>query len=355
MKDVQASAESIVLTRAEYAIVYIQLLRQIGAPVDRELRRARLPVLIEELPNALVSIDLTFRFLSRCARAEGIDDLGFEAGWNVSIDAFGDIMACTLRAAPSPKSRLEVFSRLLSLEDTGARCEVRSEGDMTRICLHQYTPPGADSRIAEWLNLKAVIEVVRTWMGAKWMPSAIGLASRMPVPHTILDRLPGVQVLTGQPAPCIWLPSRVLTGPIDGYDSLASIADGTDEAYDAPRITGFETDNLVNRLSAALQSYLGSGHPPIGLAAEIAGTSVRSLQRQLSQMQTSYTELVERIRFDQAVRLLRDSDLKILDIALSLGYGDASNFSRAFRRISGSSPREMRRQLTADMVTHRVA
>ncbi len=149
MKNGNSPTDSIVLTRAEYAIVYIQLLRQIGAPVERELRRARLPVLIEEIPNALVSTDLTFRFLSRCARSEGIDDLGFEAGWNVSTDTFGDIMVSTLRAAPTPKSRLEVFSRLLSLEDTGARCEVHCEGETTRICLHQYTPPGADSRIAE--------------------------------------------------------------------------------------------------------------------------------------------------------------------------------------------------------------
>ena len=123
MKNDNTSTDSIVLTRAEYVILYIQLLRQIGAPVDRELRRARLPVLIEEIPNALVSMDLTFSFLSRCAHSEGIDDIGFEAGWKVSIDAFGDIMAATLGAAPTPKSRLEVFSRLLSLEDTGARCE----------------------------------------------------------------------------------------------------------------------------------------------------------------------------------------------------------------------------------------
>jgi AraC-like DNA-binding protein len=62
-------------------------------------------------------------------------------------------------------------------------------------------------------------------------------------------------------------------------------------------------------------------------------------------MQTSYTELVERLRFEQAVRLLRDSDLKILEVAIALGYGDASNFARALRRICGSSPRELRRQL----------
>ncbi len=355
MKNGNASTDAIVLTRAEYILLYIQLLREIGAPVDRELRRARLPTLIEEIPDALVSIDLAYRFLTRCARSEGIDDIGFEAGWNLSIEAFGEIMASTLRAAPTPKSRLETFARLLSLEDTGASCEVHPEGDMACICVHQYTPPGGDSRIAEWLNLKAVIEIIRSWMGPQWLPPVIGLQSRLPVLNSILDRLPGVRVLTGQPAPFIRLPSRVLTMPIDGYDAFAAAAATSSEKYGATEVAGIGAYDIVEKLFAALKPYLGSGYPPIGLAAEIAGTSVRSLQRQLGEMQITYTELIERIRFEQAVRLLREPDIKILDIALALGYGDASNFSRAFRRISGSSPREMRRQLAAGTVSREVA
>jgi AraC-like DNA-binding protein len=310
-------ANSIVLVRAEYVILYIDLLRRLGTPVDRELRRARLPTLIEEMPDAWVSMDLTFRFIANCARAEGIDDIGFES---------------TLQAAPTPKSRLEVFSRLLSLEDTGVHCELHPEGDMARICMPQYTPHGADSRIAEWLNLKAVIEVIRSWMGPDWLPPAIGLASRLPVSHSIRDRLPGIQILTGQSTPFIGVPSRVLSMPIadDWRATVKNRMTGTDH-YTS--IVAAEPANLEGRLSAALTPYLASGHPPVGLAAEIAGTSVRSLQRRLDRMQTSYTELVERLRFEQAVRLLRDSDLKILEVAIALGYGDASNFT-ATPRIS---------------------
>jgi AraC-like DNA-binding protein len=335
---------SIVLVRAEYVVLYIDLLRRLGTPVDRELRRARLPTLIEEMPDAWVSMDLTFRFIANCAHSEGIDDIGFEAGWDVSIEAFGDIMASTLQAAPTPKSRLEVFSRLLSLEDTGVRCELHPEGDMARICMPQYTPHGADSRIAEWLNLKAVIEVIRSWMGPDWLPPVIGLASRLPVSNSIRDRLPGIQILTGQSTPFIGVPSRVLSMPnVD--DCRATVKNRMTGTGGYTSIVATEPANLEGRLSAALAPYLASGHPPIGLAAEIAGTSVRSLQRRLDRMQTSYTELVERLRFEQAVLLLRDSDLKILEIAIALGYGDASNFARALRRICGSSPRELRRQL----------
>jgi AraC-like DNA-binding protein len=355
MKKANHSAGSIVLVRAEYVLLYIAFLRQLGTPVERELRRARLPTLIEEMPDSFVSMDLAFRFLTHCSMSEGIDDIGFEAGWDVSLDAFSDSMTRALRNAPTPRSRLEVFKRLLTLEDTGVRCELHPEGDMIRICLGQYTPPDGDSRIAEWLNLKAVIEVIRTWMGPDWLLPVVGLESRLSVSNSIRDRLSSVRLLTGQSVPFVMVPSHVLSMPIDGYDAFASAPGIVQATREERNLVSLEDEDLVNRLTMALAPYLASSYPPIDLAAEIAGTSVRNLQRQLSQMRTSYTELIERIRFDQAIRLLRDSDLKILDIALDLGYSDASNFARAFRRISGTSPRELRRQLQAETDSRSVA
>jgi AraC-like DNA-binding protein len=52
--------------------------------------------------------------------------------------------------------------------------------------------------------------------------------------------------------------------------------------------------------------------------------------------------LVDQVRFNQAVALLRQSDTKLLDIATELGYTDPANFGRAFRRWAGMSPREFR-------------
>jgi AraC-like DNA-binding protein len=250
-------------------------------------------------------------------------------------------MKAALRSAPSVKSRLEVFNRLLHLEDTGAYCELHRQGDMIRICVHQYTPPGCDGRIAEWLNLKAVIEIIRSLQGDDWLPSVIGLESRHPVPPGIQDRLPGVQILTGQSAPHIDLPINALTTSTRSCETFKQALYSRNS--NVPGLNTLDTNDLAGRLSAALKPYLRSGYPSIDLAAKISGTSVRSLQRSLSQSQTSYSEMVERIRFNEAVKLLRDSDLKILEIALELGYTDSSNFSRAFRRIQGMSPREIRR------------
>ena len=43
--------------------------------------------------------------------------------------------------------------------------------------------------------------------------------------------------------------------------------------------------------------------------------------------------------------LLEDTDAKITDIAFELGYGDPTNFTHAFRRWAGVSPRIYRGQV----------
>ncbi|UIE40323.1 helix-turn-helix domain-containing protein [Leptodesmis sichuanensis] len=49
------------------------------------------------------------------------------------------------------------------------------------------------------------------------------------------------------------------------------------------------------------------------------------------------------MRFEQATYLLQDPTNHIIDIAFDLGYTDAANFSKAFKRWTGNSPREFRK------------
>lgn len=329
------------MVRAEYLIQYIRWLRGIGAPVDRELARVRLPTLIEEMPNDYVSLDLGFRFLMNCARKEGIDDLGFEAGWGVVVDDFDPAMRNALLAAPTVRSRFECFIRFASLEDSSLRCSLRPEGGMTRISISEYCPPGVDSRIPAWQSLKAIIEVIRSEMGPNWLPPQICLRSSARLHPGVRDRLGDTRVLTGQPVTSILVPTRVLTAPAAGFGGFAAGAEKAprfDESLDA------NDDGLIESLIRTLSPYLASGYPTVDLAAEIAGVSVRGLQRRLGSLQTTYSELIDRIRLDRSTRLLGNPDLKIMDVALAVGYDDASNFARAFRRMSGMSPRDFRRQ-----------
>jgi AraC family transcriptional regulator len=50
------------------------------------------------------------------------------------------------------------------------------------------------------------------------------------------------------------------------------------------------------------------------------------------------------LRMEEARRLLRETKMSVIDVALEVGYTDPSHFARLFRRETGLSPSEYRRQ-----------
>jgi AraC-like DNA-binding protein len=70
--------------------------------------------------------------------------------------------------------------------------------------------------------------------------------------------------------------------------------------------------------------------------------SPRTLRRHLQSHETSYKELLEEERKRVALAHIRKQDISIETLAESLGYSDASSFSRAFKRWYGLSPKNFK-------------
>ncbi len=83
--------------------------------------------------------------------------------------------------------------------------------------------------------------------------------------------------------------------------------------------------------------------PIIDQVAAKLHVSVRTLRRRLDEEGCSYRELLEEVRFQLAKEYLLDTRLPLAEIADLLGYTEAGNFSHAFRRWSGHSPRGFRK------------
>ena len=64
----------------------------------------------------------------------------------------------------------------------------------------------------------------------------------------------------------------------------------------------------------------------------------RTLNRHLSASGVTFAELVDEGRFEISRRMLEHSDLDVKQIAAALDYADASAFTRAFKRWSGTTP-----------------
>jgi AraC-like DNA-binding protein len=82
----------------------------------------------------------------------------------------------------------------------------------------------------------------------------------------------------------------------------------------------------------------GGGFPTLDAAARTLGLSSRTLKRRLADEGTDFTTLLDEQRRQRALLLLRSANLSVEAVAEQVGYSDVANFTRAFRRWSGTTP-----------------
>ena len=81
----------------------------------------------------------------------------------------------------------------------------------------------------------------------------------------------------------------------------------------------------------------------IDRAAALANMSVRTLQRRLAQQDGVFSELVDEVRAELAVEMLKNTEASLAEIANEAGYAGTTSFIRAFRRWTGKTPADFRR------------
>ncbi len=76
--------------------------------------------------------------------------------------------------------------------------------------------------------------------------------------------------------------------------------------------------------------------------AEFLNLSKRTLQRKLKEEGVNYLSILDECRQETALNLIPDESISLSELTYLLGFTDASNFSRAFKRWSGSTPGQYR-------------
>ena len=80
-------------------------------------------------------------------------------------------------------------------------------------------------------------------------------------------------------------------------------------------------------------------------------TSRRQLQRAFAEAgRTSFRTRLAEVRMQKALELLREGSMPVRDVATSVGYRQAAQFAKTFRRHHGRPPSSIRREryTTAD-------
>lgn len=113
---------------------------------------------------------------------------------------------------------------------------------------------------------------------------------------------------------------------------------------DAP--AGAQARPLTHRVRQLVLQGLHKGVAPTGesLAFDLA-MSVRTLARRLQDEEQTLGAIVEHVRIEYAEQLLRDGPATVQEVARLTGFSNASSFTRAFKRATGSTPAELRERL----------
>lgn len=101
---------------------------------------------------------------------------------------------------------------------------------------------------------------------------------------------------------------------------------------------------LAAQIRTIISNEYGNHFPGFSEICDKLGMTPQTLRRRLKDGNTSYQEIKDSIRKDASVYYLSKPGLSIDEIALLMGFSEASSFHRAFKKWTGMTPSSYRRE-----------
>ncbi|MDC0661415.1 AraC family transcriptional regulator [Marinobacter sp. SS21] len=102
-----------------------------------------------------------------------------------------------------------------------------------------------------------------------------------------------------------------------------------------------EESSLIEQIRLACLNHRGR-FPAADVFAEQVGLSTRTLHRQLASENKTYQGVLDEIRCSLAKQFLDQPDLPVEVVSAQVGFSEAANFRKAFKRWTGLTPSEYR-------------
>ncbi len=136
------------------------------------------------------------------------------------------------------------------------------------------------------------------------------------------------------------------------YHELSSLFISIKRDFDEQHMVSAEAEKesethipVQQKLIEAVKTYLKINYrgATLASAAEVVKINPNYLSRFFKeQTSESFSDYLMKIRMEKAKELLNDYTLRVCEVSDMIGYSDSNNFSRAFTRYYGKSPRDFR-------------
>ncbi|TQL81185.1 AraC family transcriptional regulator [Delftia sp. HK171] len=332
----------IALTRGQFLLPFLLLLDELGAPTQSLLAKYMLPRVLESGVDDFVPIRNAIQFTDAASRIQGIPDFGHLVACGATFDYLSERLRTQVINSPTLYTALVTLCANAHLEDTNLRMYLTYHGESIRLHSVLIGVRGLQGlQYSQWLQIVLPIQVVREFVGPGWAPSTMAFEADYRPTIYAMEAWPETRFLRAQLASWIDIPMQYVSlPPIRGIRTLHTMEPEKRNASGA----------LLDSLKLMLPSYLGSKMPSVHEIAEMANTSVRNLQRMLSETGVSYRDILNTVKFERAATLLGRSDISITEIARMLSYTDGAHFTRAFRRTAGITPMQYRKSQRTGIV-----
>jgi len=132
---------------------------------------------------------------------------------------------------------------------------------------------------------------------------------------------------------------RDMEQPLKGScPELAQVNDNIATAY----LARLDKDDVVTRVTQKIIDFLPDGECSREKVAAALCMSPATMQRKLSQRGTKFQQLLDDTRKELACSYVQQPTRSMTEITFLLGFSDSSNFTRAFKRWTGTSPTEFK-------------
>jgi AraC-like DNA-binding protein len=329
----QPTSQTIHFSQAGLMFPVVSYLQDQGVPIDKYLQEAAIPPDLLENQTAPLPRNLIFRFINAACDGEGIEDIGLLVGRATSLQGMGEVGEILLNAK-TIHGYLQRGCELIDSATTGDYYWLVDEPEQIRFCALVSKLDEVDT-IQNYLYLLLItINTIGTAIEETWHPADIIIPGMTSVTASKLACvLPQTKIICGGSYASFPIPNGILARPLSTMSAPVKTIQ-----------TPLRSDFLTS-MTHVMKTLILAGQSDIGSAAEATGISTRTLQRNLRESGTSFTALLLQTRIQLAKQWIEDEGRSLSDIARALGYSDAANFTRAFRRHTGQSPRAYRKDL----------
>ena len=275
-------------------------------------------------------------------RLLGDEQLGFLLGRQMHVLAMGPV-GVAIAAAPTLREGLQVLESFTRLHASYVDIDARSTLQGMTVTILYRRDTGYVERFHTETATVLLQQYIETLIGEPIADAHIRLA--IPEPEDAAEYTHALhgQISFGAATNEVDIPHRWLDLPSPYYHSelwrqaqvtLSQALKDQSKSEDTP-------------YTQHIAGLLRSSEPPLPNLGDVAfdlNVSQRTLNRRLQVEHTSFRQLKSQALARWAKQYLRETEHSVEAIAQELGYKDAANFRRAFRKSEGCSPTEYRRR-----------